>query len=60
VSKLKRSEEQSLVDKVAARIPGWKGRLLNAAGHTTLVAATINLLAWAENKRLKVLLADML
>jgi hypothetical protein len=42
VSKLKRSEEQPLVGKVAARIPGWKGRLLNAAGRTALVAATMS------------------
>ena len=42
VRKLKRSDEQALVDKVAARIPGWKGNLLNAAGRTALVKATLS------------------
>ena len=42
VYKLKRADEQPLVDKVAARIPGWKGQLLNAAGRTALISATLS------------------
>jgi hypothetical protein len=42
VHRLRRSEEQSLIDKVAARIPGWKGSLLNVAGRTALVMATMS------------------
>ena len=42
VYKLKRSEEQFLIDKVAARIPGWKGQLLNVAGRVALVKATLS------------------
>lgn len=42
VHKLKRSEEQFLVDKVAKRIPSWKGSLLNAAGQAALVASTMS------------------
>lgn len=58
--KLKRSDEQPLVDRVAHRIPGWKGHLLNEVGRTTLVKATLSaipvrtsivlcLLPWAIN-----------
>ena len=42
VRRLKRSDEQAIVDKVAARIPGWKGNLLNSAGRTALVKATLS------------------
>lgn len=42
VYKLKRSEEQPLIDKIAARIPGWKGNLLNMAGRTALVKAILS------------------
>jgi len=42
VYKLKRSEEQYIIDKVAQRIPGWKGNLLNVAGRTALVKATLS------------------
>lgn len=40
VYKLKRTEEQALIDTVAARIPAWKGNLLNLAGRATLAAVT--------------------
>jgi hypothetical protein len=36
------TQEQPLVNKVAARIPGWKGQLLNAAGRTALTKATMS------------------
>lgn len=42
VYKLKRSEEQPLLDAVASRIPKWRGNLLNLAGQSTLVAATLS------------------
>jgi hypothetical protein len=42
VRRLKRSEEQPLIDKVAARIPKWKGDLLNVGGHIALVKATLS------------------
>ena len=31
-----------MIDKVAARIPGWKGNLLNEADRTALVKATLS------------------
>jgi hypothetical protein len=40
VRMLKRSEEQQLIDRVAARIPKWKSNMLNVAGRTALVTAT--------------------
>jgi hypothetical protein len=42
VRRLKRSDEQPLIDKVAARIPKWKGNMLNVACHTPLVKATMS------------------
>ena len=42
VYKLKRADEQSLVDKVAARLPSWKGVLPNIVGRTALVKATLS------------------
>jgi len=42
VRRLKRVDEQPLIDKIAARIPGWKDRLLNEAGRTVLVRATLS------------------
>lgn len=34
---LRRVEVQPLIDKVAARLPTWKGRFLNKSGRLTLV-----------------------
>lgn len=42
VKRLCRADEQSLIDKVAALIPGWKGNLLNPAERTVLVKATLS------------------
>jgi hypothetical protein len=39
MGRLRRSDEQQLVDTIARRIPTWKGNLLNAAGRTTLKRA---------------------
>jgi hypothetical protein len=35
-------EEQSLIDRVAAKLPTWKGRLLNKAGHLTLINSILS------------------
>jgi hypothetical protein len=40
--RLRRYEEQALVDKVAARIPTWKSGLLNHAGRTLLTKVTLS------------------
>lgn len=42
IYKLKRLDEQKLIDSVASRIPQWKGNLLNLAGQTALVRATLS------------------
>ncbi|XP_066311432.1 uncharacterized protein [Miscanthus floridulus] len=42
VRRLRRSDEQPLIDKVAARIPKWNGSLLNVAGRSALVKATMS------------------
>lgn len=42
IFRLRKSDEQALVDAVAARIPQWKGNLLNVAGRTTLVKVTMS------------------
>jgi hypothetical protein len=38
---LKRIEVQPLIDKIAARLPAWKGKLLNKAGRLTLVRSVL-------------------
>lgn len=40
--RLRRSEEQFIIDKITARIPTWKGNLVNMAGRTTLVSSTLS------------------
>jgi hypothetical protein len=42
VRRLKRLDEQPLIDKVAARLPKFKGNLLNVAGRSALVKATMS------------------
>ncbi|WVZ66620.1 hypothetical protein U9M48_015811 [Paspalum notatum var. saurae] len=42
IKKLRKVDEQSIIDKVAARIPKWKGNLLNLAGRTVLVKSTLS------------------
>lgn len=37
IRKLRKVEVQPLIDKIGARLPGWKGRLLSTAGRETLV-----------------------
>lgn len=40
IYKVRRADEQRLIDRVAARIPHWKGRLLKVAGRAALAKAT--------------------
>jgi hypothetical protein len=40
--RLRRSEEQFLIDAVAARIPLWKDHLMNAASQVALTQATLS------------------
>jgi hypothetical protein len=42
ISRMHRSEEQRLVDAVAARVPTWKGGLLTDAGKASLVRTTLS------------------
>lgn len=41
LSRLRRANEQALVDAVASRIPTWKSGLLNAAGRTLLTRVNV-------------------
>ena len=40
--RLRRIEEQFLIDTIAARIPLWKGQLMNTAGRVALTQATLS------------------
>ena len=42
VWKLRRVEVQPLIDKIGARLLGWKGRLLSSAGRETLVKTVLS------------------
>lgn len=42
VTSLKRTEEQRLVDAVAAKIPTWKANMLNTAGRLVLTKSTLS------------------
>lgn len=42
IYRVRRADEQRLVDSVASRIPHWKGKLLNVAGRMALVKATLS------------------
>jgi hypothetical protein len=44
VGRLSRNDEQVLVEKVAVRLPGWKGKLLNKVGRLTLVNSVLSTL----------------
>jgi len=44
IFKLRKGDEQKLVDSVASRIPQWKGRLLNMPGRSALARATLSAL----------------
>ena len=41
VGRTKRADEQILIDKIGARLPGWKGRLLTRAGRLTLINSVL-------------------
>lgn len=40
--KLRRIEVQPLLDKIGARLPGWKGRMLSTSGRETLVKTVLS------------------
>jgi len=42
VRKLRKIDVQPLIDKIGARIPGWKGRFLSSAGRETLVKTVLS------------------
>jgi hypothetical protein len=42
IRRLRRSDEQPIIDAVSSHIPTWKGNLLNLAGRATLVSATLS------------------
>ena len=42
VRKLRKVEVQPLLDKIVARLPGWKGRFLSTSGRETLVKTVLS------------------
>ena len=42
LGKTRREDEQILIDKICARLPGWKGRLLSRTGRLTLVNSVLS------------------
>lgn len=42
VRKLRKIDVQPLLDKIGARLPGWKGRFLSSAGRETLVKTVLS------------------
>jgi hypothetical protein len=40
--RIRKEDEQILIDKVEARLPSWKGRLLNQAGRLTLINSVLS------------------
>jgi len=41
IGRSRRVDEQALIDKIGARLPGWKGRLLTRAGRLTLINSVL-------------------
>jgi hypothetical protein len=44
IGRLRRDDEQVLMEKVVGKLPAWKGRLLNKAGHLALVNSILSFL----------------
>jgi hypothetical protein len=42
IGRTRRADEQILIDKIGARLPGWKGRLLNKSGRLQLVQSVLS------------------
>jgi len=42
IGRTRRADEQLLIDKIGARLPGWKGHLLNKSGRQQLVQSVLS------------------
>jgi len=42
IGRLRREAEQVLIDKIGAKLPGWKGKLLTKSGRLTLVQSVLS------------------
>jgi hypothetical protein len=42
IGKTRRDDEQELIDKIGARLSGWKGRLITRAGRLTLINSVLS------------------
>jgi hypothetical protein len=42
IGKAKRADEQVLIDRVANKLPRWKGKLLNKTGRLTLINSVLS------------------
>jgi hypothetical protein len=42
IGRIRKEDEQILIDKVAGKLPGWKGRMLNKTGRLTLVNSILS------------------
>lgn len=56
IRKLRKIDVQPLIDKIGARLPGWKGRMMSTAGRETMVKTVLSsqpiyhLMAFPEQK----------
>ena len=59
IGRTRRADEQILIDKIRARLSGWKGRLLTKAGRMTLVSSVLSSIPtyhlWCQNGQSSVL-----
>jgi hypothetical protein len=42
IGKVRKEDEQLLIDKVVGKLPKWKGKLLNKMGRLTLVNSVLS------------------
>jgi hypothetical protein len=42
IGRIRKEDEQILIDKVVGKLPGWKGRMLNKTGRLTLVNSILS------------------
>ena len=53
-----RADEQVLIDKIGAQLPGWKGRLLSKAGRLTL-AIDLGQVSKSRSHRLNLISSEL-